>query len=94
MKLKTNRQGDAPKIDAKQYKIPKMSKIKNTKEKRHRDSLKKTLKSDGAFPYLCLLPSLIGVMIFFIIPFCVIIYYLCRRFCNIPEDGDFILARC
>ncbi len=75
MKLKTNRQGDAPKIDAKQYKIPKMSKIKNTKEKRHRDSLKKTLKSDGAFPYLCLLPSLIGVMIFFIIPFCVIIYY-------------------
>ncbi|MBD5145596.1 MAG: sugar ABC transporter permease [Ruminococcus sp.] len=45
------------------------------KEKNRKGSFRRTLKSDEAFPYLCLLPSLIGVLIFFIIPFCVIIYY-------------------
>ncbi|MCM1382135.1 MAG: sugar ABC transporter permease [Muribaculaceae bacterium] len=35
----------------------------------------KKLKSDGVFPYLCLAPSLAGVLVFFIIPFFVIIYY-------------------
>lgn len=39
------------------------------------EKLKKVLKSDNAFPYLCLIPSLIGVLIFFILPFVVIIYY-------------------
>ncbi|MBP1560742.1 MAG: sugar ABC transporter permease [Oscillospiraceae bacterium] len=36
---------------------------------------KNILKNDKVFPYLCLAPSLIGVMIFFIVPFAVIIYY-------------------
>lgn len=50
-------------------------KVKKVKEKKRKGSFIKTLKRDGAFPYLCLLPSLIGVLIFFIVPFCVIIYY-------------------
>lgn len=37
--------------------------------------LKKAKKRGSAFPYLCLVPSLIGVLIFFIVPFVVIIYY-------------------
>lgn len=48
------------------------------KRERAKNAVKKgvkTLKSDGAFPYLCLVPSLIGVLIFFIIPFFVIIFY-------------------
>ncbi len=45
---------------------------KKIKKKRN---IKRFLKSDAAFPYLCLLPSLVGVMIFFIIPFFVIIFY-------------------
>lgn len=36
---------------------------------------KKKKKCGSAFPYLCLAPSLIGVLIFFIVPFGVIIYY-------------------
>lgn len=36
---------------------------------------KNILKNDKVFPYLCLAPSLVGVMIFFIVPFAVIIYY-------------------
>ena len=54
------------------------TKVRSTekiKKKSRKGSLGRTLKSDGAFPYMCLLPSLIGVLIFFIIPFCVIIYY-------------------
>lgn len=35
----------------------------------------KLLESDAAFPYLCLVPSLAGVLVFFIIPFLVIIFY-------------------
>ena len=35
----------------------------------------KILKNDNFFPYLCLIPSLIGVLIFFIVPFMVVIYY-------------------
>lgn len=57
---------------AKKENIPKIKKEKKTKEK---ISLKKLLKSDGAFPYLCLLPSLVGVLVFFIVPFCVVIFY-------------------
>lgn len=38
-------------------------------------NIKKFLKSDGAFPYLCLIPSLLGVLVFFIVPFFVIIFY-------------------
>ena len=47
----------------------------------------KKLKSDGAFPYLCLAPSLIGVMIFFIIPFFVIIFY---SMVDNPINKDFV----
>lgn len=56
----------------KKEKIPK---IKKEKPKSKKQPLKDILKGDGAFPYLCLLPSLIGVLIFFIVPFCVVIYY-------------------
>ncbi len=54
-----------------QPEAPRPAKVR---EKKKRD-LKKFIKSDAAFPYLCLLPSLIGVMIFFIVPFFVIIFY-------------------
>ena len=40
-----------------------------------KNDIKKLLKSDAAFPYLCLIPSLAGVLVFFIIPFFVIIFY-------------------
>ncbi|MBQ3160742.1 MAG: sugar ABC transporter permease [Oscillospiraceae bacterium] len=36
---------------------------------------RKQPNKDSVFPAVCLIPSLIGVLIFFIIPFCVIIYY-------------------
>ncbi len=55
----------------KREKVPKIKTIKRSKEKTARS----ILKGDSAFPYLCLLPSLIGVLIFFIVPFCVVIYY-------------------
>lgn len=47
----------------------------------------KKLKSDGAFPYLCLAPSFIGVMIFFIVPFFVIIFY---SMVDNPINKDFV----
>ena len=40
-----------------------------------KSKIKNFLKSDGAFPYLCLIPSLAGVLVFFIVPFFVIIFY-------------------
>ncbi len=55
-------------------KPPKTSGSAKIKEKKKRN-FKKFLTSDAAFPYLCLLPSLVGVMIFFIVPFFVIIFY-------------------
>lgn len=61
---------------------PKNKAVKPVKSAKSGGNIKQTakkavkkLKSDGAFPYLCLVPSLVGVMIFFIIPFFVIIYY-------------------
>ena len=90
MKLKTNRQDSVPKSDVKESPMLKMSKVKNIKEKKHKGSLKRTLKSDGAFPYLCLLPSLIGVMIFFIIPFCVINYY---SMVDKPINKEFVFLK-
>ncbi|MGN0675472.1 MAG: carbohydrate ABC transporter permease [Oscillospiraceae bacterium] len=55
--------------------------------KNKKNKLKKILKSDSAFPYLCLAPSLIGVMIFFIVPFIVIIYY---SMVDNPINKDFV----
>lgn len=52
-----------------------MKKEKIKKEKVKKESFIQTLKRDGVFPYLCLLPSLVGVLIFFIVPFCVVIFY-------------------
>lgn len=40
-----------------------------------RKKVRNVLKSDNAFPYLCLIPSLVGVLVFFIVPFFVIIFY-------------------
>ncbi len=54
-------------------KKPKVPKVKEKAKKKR--SVKKFLKSDAAFPYLCLIPSLAGVMVFFIVPFFVIIFY-------------------
>lgn len=47
----------------------------------------KKLKSDGAFPYICLAPSLAGVLIFFIIPFAVIFFY---SMVDNPINKDFV----
>lgn len=55
--------------------------------KRKKNELKKILKSDSAFPYLCLAPSLIGVLIFFIVPFFVIIFY---SLVDNPINKDFV----
>ncbi len=56
--------------------------MKNKKKK-----LKKILGNDSVFPYLCLAPSLIGVLIFFIVPFIVIIYY---SMVDNPINKDFV----
>jgi multiple sugar transport system permease protein len=37
--------------------------------------LKKKLSTDNIFPLVCLAPSLIGVLVFFLVPFLVIIFY-------------------
>lgn len=55
--------------------------------KRKKNELKNILKSDSAFPYLCLAPSLIGVLIFFIVPFFVIIFY---SLVDNPINKDFV----
>lgn len=47
----------------------------------------KLVKSDAAFPYLCLVPSLAGVLVFFIIPFFVIIFY---SMVDNPINKDFV----
>lgn len=51
------------------------SKQNETTPKTNKNKLKNVLKSDSAFPYLCLAPSLAGVLVFFIVPFFVIIFY-------------------
>ena len=48
---------------------------------------KKLIQSDAAFPYLCLIPSLAGVLVFFIIPFFVIIFY---SMVDNPINKDFV----
>ncbi|MCH5192953.1 MAG: sugar ABC transporter permease [Oscillospiraceae bacterium] len=55
--------------------------------KRKKNDIKKLLKSDAAFPYLCLAPSLAGVLVFFIIPFFVIIFY---SMVDNPINKDFV----
>lgn len=51
------------------------SKQNETTPKTNKNKLKNVLKSDSAFPYICLAPSLAGVLVFFIVPFFVIIFY-------------------
>ena len=51
------------------------NKQNETTPKTNKNKLKNVLKSDSAFPYLCLAPSLAGVLVFFIVPFFVIIFY-------------------
>ena len=55
--------------------------------KRKKIDPKKLLQSDAAFPYLCLVPSLAGVLVFFIIPFFVIIFY---SMVDNPINKDFV----
>ncbi len=68
----------------------KKEKIKKEKDKKEKKSFIQTLKQDGAFPYLCLLPSLIGVLIFFIVPFCVVIFY---SLVDNPINKDFVFLQ-
>ncbi len=68
----------------------KKEKIKKEKDKKEKESFIQTLKQDGAFPYLCLLPSLIGVLIFFIVPFCVVIFY---SLVDNPINKDFVFLQ-
>jgi len=68
----------------------KKEKIKKEKDKKEKESFIQKLKRDGAFPYLCLLPSLIGVLIFFIVPFCVVIFY---SLVDNPINKDFVFLQ-
>lgn len=54
--------------------------MKKNKTAKHRDK-------DNFFPVLCLIPSIVGVLIFFIIPFIVIIYY---SMVDNPISKDFV----
>ncbi len=54
--------------------------MKKNKTAKHRDK-------DSIFPVLCLIPSIVGVLIFFIIPFIVIIYY---SMVDNPISKDFV----
>lgn len=54
--------------------------MKKSKSPEHRDK-------DSVFPVVCLIPSLIGVLIFFIIPFVVIIFY---SMVDNPISKDFV----
>ncbi len=57
--------------------------VKTVKKKRSR----KSFTADAYFPYLCLLPSLVGVLVFFIVPFFVIIFY---SMVDNPINKDFV----
>jgi multiple sugar transport system permease protein len=57
-----------------------LQKIKSSKPVRY-------IKRDGSFPLLSLLPSLAGVLVFFIIPFFVVIFY---AFVDNPISLDFV----
>lgn len=57
------------------------------KERAPKEKPPKTSWRDKAFPMACLAPSLIGVMIFFIVPFMVIIYY---SMVDNPISRDFV----
>lgn len=60
---------------------------KTKKERAPKEKPQKTPWRDKAFPMACLTPSLIGVMIFFIVPFIVIIYY---SMVDNPINKDFV----
>lgn len=49
--------------------------------------LKDTLLKDKIFPVLCLMPSLLGVILFFLLPFCVVIFY---SFVDNPINKEFV----
>ena len=57
------------------------------KERPIKEKLPKQSMKEKIFPTLCLTPSLIGVLIFFIIPFIVIIYY---SMVDNPINKDFV----
>ena len=44
-------------------------------------------RGERIFSNLCVLPSLAGVLIFFLIPFCIVIYY---SVINNPISGQFV----
>lgn len=54
---------------------------------RKRDMLKSIIKKDKTFVIACLIPSLAGVLLFFIIPFLVVIYY---SVVDNPISHDFV----
>lgn len=56
-------------------------------EREPKEKPQKTPLRDKAFPMACLAPSLIGVLVFFIIPFIVIIYY---SMVDNPISKDFV----
>ncbi len=49
--------------------------------------LKAAIQKDKIFPRLCLSPSLAGVLIFFLVPFCVVIFY---SFVDNPINKEFV----
>ncbi len=62
-------------------------KTKTVKKRPLKEKPKKTPWRDKAFPMLCLTPSLIGVLVFFIVPFMVIIFY---SMVDNPISKDFV----
>ncbi len=58
--------------------------MKKTKKLKN---LKDVLLKDKIFPVLCLMPSLLGVIIFFLLPFCVVIFY---SFVDNPINKEFV----
>lgn len=52
-----------------------MSLLKKQKDEKPKEKLSKQSIRKNIFPLACLTPSFIGVMIFFLVPFCVIVYY-------------------
>lgn len=62
-------------------------KTKTVKKRPPKEKTQKTPWRDKAFPMLCLTPSLIGVLVFFIVPFMVIIFY---SMVDNPISKDFV----
>ena len=52
-------------------------------------NIKEVVTRDKIFPRLCIIPSLAGVMVFFLIPFCVVIFY---SFVDNPISKSFVFS--